>query len=104
MIDLSTAAAWLGYREDVQSEGENRKDILDYLDFHISVAEGPMYSEEYQKTTKGDRDESTEEARPNWKQKKCSSLPPTAKRKCGAQHLPKTVTTLQRRKRSRYAG
>lgn len=70
MIDLSTAAAWLGYREDVQSEGENRKDILDYLDFHISVAEGPMYSEEYQKTTEGDRDESTEEARPNWKQKK----------------------------------
>ncbi|XP_064464721.1 piggyBac transposable element-derived protein 3-like [Ornithodoros turicata] len=99
MFDLACAAAWVRYRRSMQSKGKNPKEILDYLDFRMRVAEGLIYVQDIVETSDSSTDENTPGSR-----KPFLPLHPPKMRSCGALHMPEMGTTQKARSRCRLPG
>ncbi|XP_050306228.1 uncharacterized protein LOC126743267 [Anthonomus grandis grandis] len=84
-LDFAVAASWLEYRQNAIAEGLRRKEILDYLDFKLSIAKTLVYTDIPQADCEqSDFDE--EQLTPR-KQRKIQPIPDRRERKQGNTHL-----------------
>lgn len=85
-FDFAVAACWLEYRKDASAGGLMRKEILDYLDFKLSIAKSLVFIEKPQEASEQSESEE-EEAQPR-KQRKIQPIPDRRARVNGNIHLP----------------
>ena len=99
-IDLALASAWFQYRQDAASNGTPKKDIMQFLDFRVSIAQ--VYLAAVNEEA-GDSDESeTDSAAAGRRRQLVTAVPATQQRAVGM-HLP-LMTDLQYSMRCRSHG
>lgn len=87
MFDLSISNAWLCYRQCMVRSGARRKDILQYLDFRMTVAESWIASEDPLDISFSE----DETDAMHGKHRPVVPQPPEFVRTSGTKHLPKMI-------------
>ncbi|CAK1588731.1 unnamed protein product [Parnassius mnemosyne] len=91
-FDFAAAAGWLVYRNEAKLLECPKKNILDYLEFKVQIANSLLYftpaREQIHIIHEVDSDDSTEEAQPWSRKRKCIPQPPVQLMTAMAGHLP----------------
>lgn len=96
---FAVAASWLEYREHAISQNIAKKDVMDYLDFKLSL----VFSNNEKATSESDT--SDEDDGPPSKQRKVQPLPDKRFSRQGNNHMPTFMKHEQKsRSRCRYSG
>nr|CAH7718927.1 unnamed protein product [Callosobruchus chinensis] len=100
-VDFAVAAAWLEYRQDAKSAGLLKKDVMDYLDFKLSIAT-TLVLENADNDMKVETE--SENTNPENKRRSVQPLPDKRVRRQG-NHLVKFMKSKQKsRSKCRFPG
>ena len=84
-IDLALASAWFQYRQDAASNGTSKKDIMQFLDFRVSVAQAYLAAVNEEAGDNGENE--TDSAAAGRLRQLVSAVPASQQRAVGM-HLP----------------
>ncbi|XP_061084662.1 dual specificity mitogen-activated protein kinase kinase 4b isoform X2 [Conger conger] len=92
-VDLSVTNSWIQYRADSQASGRERKEILQYLDFKLLLAEEMITQAQSCESRQIDEVMSSDDEAytPPCKRRHVQPQPTDSVRKYGSVHLPKMV-------------
>ena len=99
-FDFSIAASWLEYREHATSLNYAKKDIMDYLEFKLSLGKSLIHSANKSKNEENNIEEEEDELPTPRKQRKVEPVPDKRDRRKGNKHLP-TFMNHQQKSRSK---
>ena len=90
MIDLSLANSWVQERQDRLGEGKTKKELMEFLDFRISISENLLYEEDISDDEDGNglNQDDVPGGEPPAKR---IALPPEVARRHRAAHMPRMV-------------
>ena len=87
-VDVALVNAWLQYKSDEQYKGARRKDVMQFLDFRLKIAQTYIATEDRADTD----DDSSDDDAAAPKRRRFTPVPGKVSRTAGAKHLPEIGT------------